>query len=128
MGHVSFASTNHVPFMDAGGAVPMKCFKPSDNTTANAACCPDPEHVQVPTAIKSNLTAAKIAQGSAGNPACKTCFEGATASDCFDTVQAMWPDHCLQGADGDATFPPSLTRKESDVIVQKGKHQWVDAY
>jgi nicotinamidase/pyrazinamidase len=54
------------------------------------------------------------------------CFNANTSSECFDTVQAMWPDHCPET--GDSTFPPSLTTKDSDVIVQKGLHQWVDTY
>lgn len=38
----------------------------------------------------------------------------------------MWPTHCLQ--DGDSTFPPTLTMRDTDTIVKKGLHKWVDAY
>jgi len=38
----------------------------------------------------------------------------------------MWTDHCLQT--GDSTFPPSLTKTSSDLVVQKGMNMFVDAY
>jgi nicotinamidase-related amidase len=108
----------------------MKCIKPASGSTADAACCADSEGTvngqPVDEALKGNLTRARSTQASLGNLACKICFNDTTSSECFDTVQAMWPDHCPET--GDSTFPPSLTTKESDVIVQKGLHQWVDAY
>lgn len=38
----------------------------------------------------------------------------------------MWTDHCEQ--DGDSIFPPSLITEPTDIIVQKGLNQHVDAY
>jgi nicotinamidase-related amidase len=58
------------------------------------------------------------------NAACTQC--ASDPSSCFTDAQAMWTDHCLQT--GDSTFPPSLTKKSSDVIIQKGRNQYVDAY
>lgn len=60
----------------------------------------------------------------AENTACKVCAD--TPDKCFDTWQAMWTVHCLQ--DGDSTFPPSLTKEDTDIIVQKGTNKYVDAY
>merc|ERR1711972_1181190 len=58
------------------------------------------------------------------NFACKQCADDPAS--CFSDVQAMWTDHCLQ--DGDSTFPPTLTKKDTDIIVQKGGNVFVDAY
>merc|ERR1719324_489578 len=60
----------------------------------------------------------------ANNPACSYCAENPHL--CFNTTQAMWTDHCLQT--GDSTFPPSLSKESTDVIVQKGGNLYVDAY
>ncbi|CAK0839015.1 unnamed protein product [Prorocentrum cordatum] len=38
----------------------------------------------------------------------------------------MWTDHCLQT--GDSGFPPSLMTASTDIVVQKGMNQYVDAY
>lgn len=41
--------------------------------------------------------------------------------------QVMWPPHCVEGTSG-ADFVSSLTRKDSDVVIQKGRVQSVDSY
>jgi len=41
--------------------------------------------------------------------------------------QVMWPPHCVEGTGG-ADFVSSLTHKDSDVVIQKGRVQSVDSY
>jgi nicotinamidase/pyrazinamidase len=38
----------------------------------------------------------------------------------------MWTNHCKQ--DGDSNFPPTLYTEDTDIVVQKGTNQYVDAY
>ena len=41
--------------------------------------------------------------------------------------QVLWPDHCIQGADGSA-FHPDLDVTRADVIVRKGYNAAIDSY
>lgn len=41
--------------------------------------------------------------------------------------QVLWPDHCLQGADGSA-FHPGLNVDKADLIIRKGFRPAVDSY
>lgn len=117
----------------------MKCIKPQglkggQLDESSAACCPayyiNPdehnckEHLCPPEGwdyLKKNPGIID------GNMACSVCKE--TPENCFDTTQAMWTDHCLQKhLGGDSDFPPKLKKYESDIVLQKGTNQYVDAY
>lgn len=43
------------------------------------------------------------------------------------TMQMMWPDHCVQDSEG-SKIHKDLIRKETDIIVKKGKNVNVDSY
>jgi nicotinamidase/pyrazinamidase len=53
--------------------------------------------------------------------------------DPFDTIevsygeQTLWPDHCVQGADG-AAFHPDLDTTATELIVRKGFRPAIDSY
>jgi len=109
--------------------LPLKCISPESGETEDGACCPGffltPEDYNCdevlcpPEGWYDNHP-----EIVTDNPACITCASDPSA--CFDMEQAMWTDHCLQ--DGDATFPPSLTKTSSDLVVQKGMNKFVDPY
>jgi nicotinamidase/pyrazinamidase len=138
--HVSFGSSHglaafsHLPSEFGGqgkGSLPLTCLNPASGKTSDAACCPtifvDASEVDCTTQLcppagwdyavnNSNLIE--------NNTACTTCKTN--PEQCFQTFQQMWTDHCL--STGDATFPPELDRREGDLTVRKGIHQFVDAY
>ena len=58
------------------------------------------------------------------NPACSAC--AMDPASCTVMPQAMWTDHCLQ--DGDSDFATGLETPETDLVVQKGVNQNIDAY
>lgn len=130
--HISFGSTHGLaPFSHLGGkgSLPLRCIKSGKDRAA--ACCPtsyvSPSDVDCTTQLCPpegwNYTVSNPGIIN-GNKACSFCKENPT--ECFDTHQAMWTDHCL--ATGDATFPPKLIKKENDVVIKKGTNQFVDAY
>jgi nicotinamidase-related amidase len=133
--HISYGSTHNLSaFSHLGGkgGLPMKCLTPANGNTAEASCCPtyyltDYDRTNCSTTLCPPVSF-KYEGNNAGivtkNTACQTCKT--SPDSCFDTTQAMWTDHCLRS--GDAGFPPSLVKKADDVIVQKGKNQYVDAY
>jgi len=41
--------------------------------------------------------------------------------------QRLWPDHCVQGAEG-AKFHPSLTKPKKSQVIQKGTNPILDSY
>jgi len=41
--------------------------------------------------------------------------------------QKLWPDHCVQGAEG-AKFHPSLTKPKKSQVIQKGTNPLIDSY
>ena len=51
----------------------------------------------------------------------------------FETIdlpygkQVLWPNHCVQGADG-ASFSKDLAIPKAELVVRKGFHQDVDSY
>jgi nicotinamidase-related amidase len=132
--HVSFGSSHGLAAFShlAGkGALPMMCLSPSSGKTSDAACCPtvfvNPDAVNCSTQLcppESWNYTVNNSDLTEGNPACTTCETN--PDECFHTQQFMWTDHCL--ATGDATFPPELDRREGDLTVRKGIHQYVDAY
>lgn len=131
--HISFGSTHGLPaFSHLGGkgGLPLKCISPTSGLTADGACCPAfhlnssmdcTKHLCPPAGWSYTVNNSGIVSG---NAACTTC--AASDSNCFDMEQAMWTDHCLQT--GDSDFPPSLDKRDSDTVVQKGLSKYVDAY
>jgi len=129
-GHISFASSHGLsPFahLDGKGSLPLTCILPDSGAAMDAACCPttlvDNSSVDCETQLcaPNSFT---YPPAMTDNPACTTCVISPEL--CFETTQAMWTDHCLQT--GDSTFPPSLDKRTEDLVVQKGKNQFVDAY
>lgn len=108
------------------------CVKPTSGNTADASCCPTyyiNNHARTDCDTKlcppENWDySVNMADIITGNAACTQCKDN--PSSCISTTQAMWTDHCLQT--GDSTFPPSLSKESTDVIVQKGGNRYVDAY
>lgn len=45
----------------------------------------------------------------------------------YNITQVLWPDHCIKNT-ADAKFASNITRKSSDVVVQKGYHCKIDSY
>ena len=43
-------------------------------------------------------------------------------------IQTAWPDHCVQGQDGDAGLRSTVKTVQGEIIVQKGENKYVDAY
>ena len=41
--------------------------------------------------------------------------------------QVLWPDHCVQGADG-AAFHPDLLTDPADLVIRKGFRPQIDSY
>jgi len=41
--------------------------------------------------------------------------------------QVLWPDHCVQGAEG-AAFHPDLITTQADLIIRKGMNLAIDSY
>lgn len=39
----------------------------------------------------------------------------------YNITQVLWPDHCIKNT-ADAEFASNITKKSSDVVVQKGYH------
>lgn len=138
-GHISFGSTHGLaPFshLSGKGGLPLTCTKPSISmgVTADAACCPT-FYINGDGVDRSDCTAklcppegwnysTNMTSIISDNTACTLCKTD--PSQCFETTQAMWTDHCLQT--GDSTFPPSLVKKDTDIIVKKGTNLFVDAY
>lgn len=124
-GHISFGSSNGIPDFPVGAPIPMKCMKPAsgDINDADAACCPDTAKIS-DADVKRKVDAA--VQSWTGNKACQACFDGATSASCFELMQSMWPDHCLQT--GDSGLLKDLTKTDADTVIQKGTNKWVDAY
>lgn len=132
--HVSFGSTHGLaPFahLAGKGGLALTCISPTSGNTEDAACCPtiyldsssqDCDSVLCPPASWDYDVNNSAFVDS--NPACSTCRD--TPDACYQTVQEMWTDHCLQS--GDSTFPPSLDKRDGDYVVQKGMNQYVDAY
>jgi len=133
--HISFGSTHGLaPFSHLGrkGGLPVKCVKPTSGNTADASCCPT---YHLNNMNRSNCGtelcpppgwnyAVNSSAVIAGNKACTDCKTNPAS--CLDDTQAMWTDHCLQS--GDSTFPPSLRKESTDIVVQKGTNTFVDAY
>jgi len=129
LNHISFGSTHGLePF---SGELPVMCIKPESGMTQDAACCPT-IHINS-SAVDCNAQLCPPAGWDysinnseiiSGNAACTECANNPDA--CYETVQAMWTDHCL--ATGDSGFPSSLNMGNSPKIVQKGGNQFVDAY
>ena len=42
-------------------------------------------------------------------------------------AQTLWPDHCVQGAEG-AAFHPALDLTRAELILRKGFHAEIDSY
>jgi len=132
--HISFGSTHGLaPFshLNGKGGLPITCVKPATAKTVDASCCPtqhiDPSKVDCTKQLCPPQNFTWSANNSAfvsGSAACTQCK--ADPASCFDDVQLMWTDHCLQ--DGDSTIPPSLMQKDSDVVLKKGTNVFVDAY
>ena len=125
--HISFGPTHGLePFahLFGKGELPLMCVAPESGLMADASCCPtmhvDPSLVDCETQL-CPLTATDEVLGS---EACAICRD--TPEDCFETTQAMWTNHCLQ--EGDSDFPPTLVMQSTDIVVQKGTSQHVDAY
>jgi nicotinamidase-related amidase len=133
-GHISFASTHGLaPFahLDGKGSLPLTCISPDSGKTEDGACCPTIYVNASAVDCETQLcppTDWDYALNNSGfvdnNPACAQCVSDPAS--CFTTDQAMWTDHCLQ--DGDSTFPPSLATEASDIVIQKGMNEYVDAY
>lgn len=131
--HISFGSTHGLAAFahTTKGGLPIMCIKPTSGNTKDAACCPTmfvnssavncATQLCPPTGWDYSINNSAFV---ANNPACSTCKSD--PGSCFADTQLMWTDHCLQ--DGDSTFPPNLTTKKTDVIVQKGGNVYVDAY
>ncbi|CAE8635824.1 unnamed protein product [Polarella glacialis] len=131
--HISFGSTHGLAaFSHLGGkgGLPITCIKPTSGSTADAACCPtvflDKSKVDCSAKLCAPDTWDYTVNNSAfvaSNPACTKCKT--EPASCFEDVQAMWTDHCEQT--GDSGFAP-MTKKATDIVVQKGKNIYVDAY
>jgi len=125
--HISFGSTHGLgPFSHLGGkgGLPLKCIMPSSGNAVDAACCPavylDASALDCSTVLCPPAGWDYSINNSGiitDNPACTTCKT--SPENCFDTTQAMWTDHCLQS--GDSTYPPSLLKYSTDLVVQKGR-------
>jgi len=135
--HISFGSTHGLdPFshLFGLGGLPLLCKEPSSGMTVDGACCPK-NYIDSINGVATDCTTelcppdgfdymATSPDLIDGNEACTEC--AAEGNTCFETTQAMWTDHCLQT--GDSTFPPTLDKREGDMVVQKGAHVYVDAY
>eukprot|EP00588_Corethron_pennatum_P022835 CAMPEP_0194313246 /NCGR_PEP_ID=MMETSP0171-20130528/10124_1 /TAXON_ID=218684 /ORGANISM="Corethron pennatum, Strain L29A3" /LENGTH=343 /DNA_ID=CAMNT_0039068113 /DNA_START=117 /DNA_END=1148 /DNA_ORIENTATION=+ len=127
--HISFGPTFGLePFAHLGGngGLPLTCFSPDSGMTEDSACCPtyfvdrslvDCDRQLCP--IPENTSASVL-----NSPACTLCRD--SPDDCFETMQAMWTNHCLQV--GDSGFPAQLYTEPEDVVVQKGYNTYVDSY
>ena len=134
--HISFGPTHGLePFahLAGKGELPLTCVTPESGKTSDASCCPtyhiqpyDCETMLCPVTTTADDTVAQTRSLDAvlSSPACSICKE--TPDECYKTTQAMWTNHCLQ--DGDSSFPPTLVTESTDIVVQKGGNQHVDAY
>lgn len=129
--HISFGPTHGLdPFahLSGKGELLLTCVNPSSGLTEDASCCPtyhiepyDCDTFLCPSVADSPQ---ELLDSVMSSPACTICKE--TPDECFSTTQAMWTNHCKQ--DGDSNFPPTLYTEETDIVVQKGTNQYVDAY
>ena len=128
--HFSFASRHfgENPFAFAGGPVPavgypinVHCIKAASGYIHDAHCCLVDTAQAACTVDGTNICSADT---DPSNPACSAC--AMDPASCTVMPQAMWTDHCLQ--DGDSDFATGLETPETDLVVQKGVNQNIDAY
>lgn len=128
-GHISYASS-HFPagFSYAGGPVPfvgypvnVHCTQASSMMIDDAQCCLVDTTQSACTALAGGCT---VGPDPSTNPACSQC--AANPSSCTVMPQALWTDHCLQT--GDSAFATGLVTPDTDIVVQKGTNQYMDAY
>jgi nicotinamidase-related amidase len=129
--HISFGPTHGLePFahLFGKGELLLTCVNPSSGLTKDASCCPtyhiEPYNCETFLCPSVADSPEKMLASVMSSPACTICKE--TPEECFSTTQAMWTEHCKQ--DGDSNFPPTLYTEDTDIIVQKGDNQYVDAY
>lgn len=136
--HISFASTHGLePFahQTGRGGLPLKCIgswaSSTPATATETVCCPG--YYLNPGSYNCSSVlcppdgwdyGVENSELVTDNPACSVCE--ANPEDCYDTEQAMWPDHCLQS--GDSAFPTSLDIRGGDIFLKKGTAQFVDSY
>jgi len=137
VGHISFGSTHGLaPFshLSGLGGLPLLCTNPDTGMTEDGACCPT-SYINKKLGVVTNCTQELCPPDDfdydvnspgvvTGNAACDQCASQPEL--CFATTQAMWTDHCLQT--GDSTFPPTLDKRDGEMVVQKGYTTFVDAY
>ena len=119
-GHISFASTHGVnPFT----TVDLMCLPSEDASHIDTAACCLVDFTQPTGATcKNNPTC------SSKNRACAACGGSKPNPKCSKMTQSVWPDHCVQGADGDAGLLSTVKKVKGEIIMQKGDNQFVDAY
>ena len=89
---------------------------------AKAACC------LVDLNQASNPTCTNNPTCENANRACAACGGDNPDSSCKKMIQTAWPDHCVQGQDGDAGLRSTVKTVQGEIIVQKGENKYVDAY
>ena len=133
--HISFSSTHGLPpraheTVEKGGPgkglLPLTCLK----SWSDASCCPtywlDSQLQDCDNVLCPNVTAMsdELISYVLDSPACSICKE--SPDQCFTTVQALRPDHCIQNVE--AGIPSTLYTKENDLVEMKGDLPYVDAY
>ena len=119
-GHISFASTHSVQPFDS---VELMCIPSIDHDHIDTAACCLVDYKQ-----KNNATCDNNPTCGNKNRACAACGGDKPDPKCKKMVQAVWPDHCVQGDDGDAALLNTVKKVQGEIIMQKGDNQYVDAY
>jgi nicotinamidase/pyrazinamidase len=90
------------------------------------------EVVEVVNRVSGRFVLAAATQDwhPSGHVSFASSHPGKKPYDSVDTpagVQALWPDHCLQGTKG-AGFHPGLDTRPFGIIVRKGRNARIDSY